>query len=102
MFLANHHSMNQPRVWPCSVGSGILRLLRRDEIASAEAEYRAALYFSSASWQNRKACRTMPARSVVSILGLVRGRTPIWPAHVLDLAAGLPPSSQQQSLALAG
>jgi len=44
--------------------SGILRLPLRDKIASAEAQYRAALYFSSASWQNRKACRTMPARSI--------------------------------------
>jgi len=39
----------------------------RDEVTSAEAQYRAALYFGSASWQNRKACRTMPARSVASI-----------------------------------
>jgi hypothetical protein len=58
----------------------------RDEVTSAEAQYRAALYFGSASWQNRKACRTAGAIRCL-YLGLVRGRIPIWPAHVLDLAA---------------
>jgi hypothetical protein len=62
----------------------IIVLARAGRGCIAETQDRAALYFISASWQNRNLSHA--GRSAASVFDLVRGCIPIWPAHVLDFA----------------